>query len=255
MHNRLTLHRLQEQIDGIAKPWYVPAPTSDIYGYREALRAESMDCQRTYAQGLCRLFCQQFYTKLPRELRNMVYDIMHSSDEGERKWVSPATDENLRFYGPQIVRELAESYYRSKHLFLSSDTPEHRIKQFNTDITGLVPALFVRKVLFRVDSFAFLWPSQEESRSLLRTLERLQPMKRGTEVVFDVSNVRYNRVRSLNAGVKHFAPTLETLRRAGLKIEIHFAVYGLYLSTHSGICMVDNGLWLQDFVAQTRKVR
>ncbi|KAI8931797.1 hypothetical protein NX059_011434 [Plenodomus lindquistii] len=175
---RSRLVQLQED----AKPFY--AKERALKSCADSKKAAAANELMTYASTLCLELCEKMQTRLPREIRDMIvphiaglhdapvsrideftehisvpYFESRSRGESGPKGINTGTKHcwDVRFVGPDTLRELGEHYYKSV-CFAIDSSDLHLLSRFRTfDVWrfGLLPASFVHKIHVNVNANAY----------------------------------------------------------------------------------------------------
>ncbi|KAF2250163.1 hypothetical protein BU26DRAFT_604391 [Trematosphaeria pertusa] len=200
-----------------------------------------------YAKLSCRALCEQMWATLPRELRDAVYEdivgpsLIHKPAFWRRKMRTLGRDAhwwNGEYVGNEVLRELAETWYRTQRFRFS--LPEAIPKYLDTDEFGLGidPTEFIAHVeLVRVQKGGFQLRRsklrrQPECFATLKRDERLagikclERLKRRADIHIRMNLERFlEKKNPIADSIEEFTPlfpVLRLLQDAGCKVYAHF---------------------------------
>ncbi|KAH7074265.1 hypothetical protein FB567DRAFT_597413 [Paraphoma chrysanthemicola] len=183
----------------VSRPLY-NSSNADAHWQRSIqMRKERDALERSYPRGICRLFCDNFHRALPPELRDMVYDYIHARRKRSLSF-TPATSENLEYYGHEVTSELAESFYRHQALSAYIREPPLQDDMFDEDLVGVAPA--------------------NVARSLMLTLWKTPAISERFKLVVELETSVNHTIEELMGCVENYFRALKALHEKGSTVSI-----------------------------------
>lgn len=199
LNKQHNLHRLHEELLN---------EILELEDERKSIEKNVLRQLKPYAQAECLHLCDQLYSKLPRELRNMVYSYI-GTDEGafiSQRTVYPwcqSADTNTgynstgtsMFYGcrhiwdekwtgKEIRQELVEHWYRTSHLYICDFEIINEFTHPMKALNGHAAYLFISYVRVAVEPWDL---NVGKWSNLARKMESLFVFRAGIDICIDMN--------------------------------------------------------------------
>ncbi|KAI4958392.1 hypothetical protein J4E86_003992 [Alternaria arbusti] len=215
-----------------------PIPTIDSIksnlGVARDVNKDIKEATKAYNVAVCRTIGPAVYGRLPRELRDMIYeylttrltyicfeDVKFVLDNANTYSICPEHYWRADVIGSEVAHELRESWYRDTTFYVERDQSTEYLVSKDYFNAGLEPRELITDLIRR------LWIEERQTEAanaqILRYLDELFLLRTVTHLCVDLnmSNVRLiDKGRMFRGILQLIRPTILRLRRSGYQCKI-----------------------------------